>query len=294
MKKYAIALSITLLLISCGKSESEKSVDNKYKRYPVKSGIVKYKTTINGKVMGSTISGNGESTLFFKNYGALELREEESTQTTEINILGKKNVNTEKTHSITKMENGMVYTVDFDNKKINKIENIGAVMLKDVDVNKVGKEMLETMGGKKQDNEKYKGYDCEVWDLSGSKQYFYKGIPLKSEVKMMGITTITEVTEVKFDIKVSDDKFKLPDFEIVELETMMGVESIDEMMNSEEFSDDMEDVKENMDALSKMSFKEWKKIAQKNDPEMAEMSDEELRQTYDMIQQMVKLRKGNK
>ena len=61
-------------------------------------------------------------------------------------------------------------------------------------------------------------------------------------------------------------------------------------MNSEEFQVDMEDVKENMDALSKMSFNEWKKIAQKNDPEMAEMSDEELRQTYDMIQQMLKLR----
>ncbi len=150
--------------------------------------------------------------------------------------------------------------------------------------------MLETMGGKKQDNEKYKGYDCEVWDLSGSKQYFYKGIPLKSEVKMMGITTITEVTEVKFDIKVSDSKFKLPDFEVVEIENMLSGESIDEIMNSEEFQVDMEDVKENMDALSKMSFNEWKKIAQKNDPEMAEMSDEELRQTYDMIQQMLKLR----
>ena len=93
------------------------------------------------------------------------------------------------------------------------MENIGAKMLKGVDVNKVGKEMLETMGGKKIANEKFKGYDCEVWDLNGNKQYFYKGIPLRSEVKMMGITTITEATSVKFDIKVSDSKFKLPDFD---------------------------------------------------------------------------------
>lgn len=242
--------------------------------------------------MGSNISGNGESTLYFKNYGALELTEDQSTQTTEINIFGKKNKTEESNHSMTKMANRMVYSVDFDNKKIHKMENVGATMLKGVDVNKVGKEMLETMGGKKIGDEKFKGYDCEVWDLNGSKQYFYKGIPLRSEVEMMGITTITEATSVKFDTKVSDSKFELPDFDIVEVENMMGGESIDEIMNSEEFQDEMEDVKENMDALSKMSFKEWKKMAQKNDPEMAEMSDNELRQTYDMIQQMVKLRTG--
>jgi len=147
MKKFAIVLSIALLLVSCGKSESEKAVDNKYKRYPVESGIVKYKTTIKGKVMGSNISGNGESTLYFKNYGALELTEDQSTQTTEINIFGKKNKTEESNHSMTKMENGMVYSVDFDNKKISKMENVGATMLKGVDVNKVGKEILETMGG---------------------------------------------------------------------------------------------------------------------------------------------------
>jgi len=292
MKKIAIVLSLTILLIGCGKSETEKSDDNLYKRYPVESGIIKYKTTTSGKVMGSVISGKGESSLYFKNYGALELTEDKSIQTTEINLFGKKNKTEEKNHSMTKMENGMVYTVDFDQKKIHKMENIGATMLKGVDVNKVGKEMLKTMGGKKVGTEKYKGYECELWDLNGSKQYFYKGIPLRSEVKMIGITTITEATEVKFETKVPDSKFKLPDFDIVEIESMMGGESIDEIMNSEEFQDEMEDVKENMDALSKMSFKEWKKIAQKNDPEMAEMSDKELRQTYDMIQQMVKLRAG--
>ncbi len=288
MKKIAIVLSAVLLFISCGKSE--KPVDSKYKRYDVESGIIKYKTKINGKVMGSTISGEGESSLYFKDWGAKELKEEESTQVTEVNFFGKKSKTQEKNHSITKMDDGIVYTVDFDNKKINKMENIGAEILKGVDVNKAGKEMLETMGGKKIADEKFKGYDCEVWDLNGSKQYFYKGIPLRSEVKMMGITTITEATSVKFDTKVSDSKFDLPDFEVVEVENMMGNESLDEIMNSDEFSEDMEDVQENMEALSKMSFKEWKKIAQENDPEMAKMSDKELHETYDMIQQMIKLR----
>ena len=291
MKKFAMTLSIFFLLVSCGKSETEKAVDSKYKRYDVESGIIKYKTTIKGKVMGSTISGEGTSSLFFKDWGAKELKEEESKQTTEMNLFGEKTKQEEKNHSITKMDNGMVYTVDFDNKKINKMENMGMALMQNTDVNKAGKEMLKTMGGKELGTEKFKGYDCEVWDLNGAKQYFYKGIPLKSEVEMMGITTVTEATSVKFDTKVSDSKFKLPDFEVVEIENAIGGENIDKIMNSDEFSDDMENMQENMDALSKMSFKEWKKIAQENDPEMAKMSDKELHQTYDMIQKMIKVNK---
>jgi len=289
MKRFAIVISVVLLFISCGKSETDKPVDSKYKRYNVESGIVKYKTKISGKVMGSTISGKGESSLYFKNWGALELREEESTQTTKISILGQNKEDVVKEHTITKIDNGTVYTVDFKNKKINKMENIGMELMKDTDVNKMGMKMLESMGGKKIGNEKYKGYDCEVWELNGSKQYFYKGIPLKSEISLMGITTVTEATSVKFDTKVSDDKFKLPDFEVVEVENMMNGESIGKMINSEEFKDDMKEARENMEKMQKMSFKEWKEFAKKADPEMKDMSDKELKETYDMIQKMSKM-----
>lgn len=42
-----------------------------------------------------------------------------------------------------------------------------------------------------------------------------------------------------------------------------------------------------------MSFTEWKKLVQKNDEEMEQMSDAELRRTYNMMQKMIKLRQGN-
>ncbi len=292
MKKLVIALSFIFLFFSCKKSESENLVTNQYKRYDVESGMIEYKTTINGEVMGSTVSGEGTSSLYFKDWGAIELTEETSKETTEINFLGQKEKDITNDHAITKIENGMVYTVDFENKKINKIENISMELMKGTDVNKIGKQMLETMGGKELENEKFKGYDCEVWDLNGNKQYFYKGIQLKSEIEMMGMTTITEATSVKFNTKISDDKFKLPDYEVVAVDTMMGEENMEDLINSDAYSDDMQEVNENMDALSEMSFKEWKKMAQSNDPEMAEMSDKELRQTYDMMQQIIKLRMG--
>jgi len=292
MKKLVITLSFIFLFFSCKKSESENLVTNQYKRYDVESGMIEYKTTINGEVMGSTVSGEGTSSLYFKDWGAIELTEETSKETTEINFLGQKEKDITNDHAITKIENGMVYTVDFENKKINKIENISMELMKGTDVNKIGKQMLETMGGKELENEKFKGYDCEVWDLNGNKQYFYKGIQLKSEIEMMGMTTITEATSVKFNTKISDDKFKLPDYEVVAVDTMMGEENMEDLINSDAYSDDMQEVNENMDALSEMSFKEWKKMAQSNDPEMAEMSDKELRQTYDMMQQIIKLRMG--
>lgn len=47
------------------------------KRYEVKSGMVEYATTSSGKMMGSTISGEGSEKLYFKDFGEIELREDE-------------------------------------------------------------------------------------------------------------------------------------------------------------------------------------------------------------------------
>jgi len=100
---------------------------------------------------------------------------------------------------------------------------------------------------------------------------------------LLGIKTITQATSAKFDVSVADANFKLPDFPMQKMEGFM---------NNDEFDDELEDMDAKMNELSKLSFEDWKKMATKNDPEMSEMSDEELRQTYDMIQKMIKMRKG--
>jgi ClpP class serine protease len=64
-------------------------------------------------------------------------------------------------------------------------------------------------------------------------------------------------------------------------------------MNNKEYEGEMDEMNNKMDELSKLSFEDWKKMATKNDPEMKEMSDKELHQTYDMIQKMVKMKRGN-
>lgn len=280
MKKLSILLSLAIVLVSCsGNSQS------KFKRYNVKSGIIEYKTTIAGKVLGSKITGSGVQYLYFKNYGAVELNEEISSQTSVMKFFGKEKKETTESHTMNKIENGKNYIVDFDNEIITG-GNIPGMMLVDEgkDAEQTGKDMLIAMGGEKIGEDSFMGYNCEVWTVMGAKQWLHKGVLLKTEMSTLGISTITEAVTVKFDVSVPNNKFELPNYTIEEAE---------EMISSSEYKEGMEDMDASMDKVAKMSYKDWKKSAQANDEEMRNMSDEELRQTYDMIQKMIKMRQGN-
>ena len=102
----------------------------------------------------------------------------------------------------------------------------------------------------------------------------------------MGITTSKKATNIQFDVTVPDKHFKLPDYPVKKTTSFFSNEDFD----NEEW--DMEDIDENMDKLSKLSFEESKKmtLADKEDEEMQNMSEQELREMYDMIQKMVKIR----
>ena len=283
MKKLSILLSLVVILVSCNGNSQ-----NKLKRYNIKSGIVKYTTTISGKVMGSTINGSGTESVYFKDWGAVELKEEQSTQTSTMKFFGKVKTEKTSTHTINKLDNGESYVVEFDKKQIFLGRDMAMDMTKafhpNADAGDVGKSMLESMGGKKIGTESILGYNCDVWDIKGAKQWMYKGIVLKMDITVFGIRTLTEATSAKFNITVADSNFKLPDFPIQKEEGFM---------NNQEFEDEMDATNEDMEKLSNLSFKEWKKLATEDDPEMQEMSDEELRETYDMIQKMIKIRKSN-
>lgn len=280
MKKLSIVLSLAIALVSCsGNSQS------KFKRYNVESGIVEYTTTTSGKMMGSTIEGTGVQYLYFKDWGAVELQEEESTQTTSIKFFGKAKKEVEETHTMNKLVNANNYVVNFENETID-LMNVPAMALIDEDSNaeKTGKEMLEAMGGEKIGDETYQGYNCEVWTLMGAKQWIHKGVMLKLEMTTMGIETLTEATSIKFNVDVPEKNFELPDFPVQESENYLS---------DEEYKEGMDEMDASMDKIANMSYEDWKKSAVANDEEMRNMSEEELRQTYDMIQKMIKMRKGS-
>jgi hypothetical protein len=282
MKALTLSLSLLIALIS-----GNATAQNKLKRYDVKSGIVEYVTTTSGKVMGSTITGSGTEKLSFKDWGALELKETELDQTTTMKIFGKGKTETTHEHAINKLDNGESFSVDFDNQKIylgrDMAMDMSQTFQPEGDAGEVGKNMVESMGGKKVGDEEYLGYNCEVWELMGGKQWNYKGVMLKMEMTALGIKTVTRATNIRWNVSVPDANFKLPDFPIQKTDTYMS---------NEDFQADQKEMQEGMDLLQNLSFEEWKKAVIEGDSEMKEASDEELHQTYDMMQKMLKLRQG--
>ena len=220
------------------------------KRYEIESGIVEYKLSTSGAVMGIKSEGHGTGSLVFKEYGNIELDEEKKSDTT----MGQ----TETTHKMTKYDKGVVYSVDFNNKVITKLDYTS---MANQDVSKMGKKMMQQMGGKKVGDEKFLGYDCEVWTLMGSKLWIYKGVLLKLESSIMGVKSTKVATKAEFNIKIDDAKFKLPDFKVQTLDGMIneGMTKAREEEKKEENKPSKEEVKvkESSKALTPCQ-QEWK------------------------------------
>ncbi len=291
MKKIVInsfALFSILFLACANNSGSEKessaekaaSKENNLKRYSIKSGIVKYQITTSGKLMGGTVSGSGTKELYFKDWGAKELTKEDSKQITKINIFGQKKTDVAETHTIDKLDNGKSYSVDTKNKIIYVKQDPAMNMIKmfnNGDAEEVGKQMLESMGGKKIGTGKVLGYTCDIWEIPGGKQWIYKGLPLKIDMTMMGIHRVEEATEAKFDIDVPEKYFQLPDYPVQEID--MGFAG---GMTEQEQAE----MQKNAKKMAGMSYEEYKQMLISEDPEAAQMSEEDMKKSYEIMKKM--------
>ncbi len=77
-------------------------------RYDMKSAIVEYEIVGTGDVMGSKATVSGNSKLYFKDFGKMELSEEKIVQ----NIDG----DNEGEHTVSKIVGNKIYNVDLMNK----------------------------------------------------------------------------------------------------------------------------------------------------------------------------------
>jgi len=191
---------------------------NQIKLYEVKSGKITYEIKGSGEIMGSKMQTVGKKRVLFDEYGAKNLTEENKIE--KQTVMGKTSVT--KLHTITYLKNSMTYHVNFTQKRIMRMENMGvamaALMGGGKNMNQTSEEMMTKMGGKKIGRDKVLGYTCEVWDLMGTKQCIYKGVILRIETNMMGIKNTEVATKAEFDILLSNDDFKLPDFPIYDME----------------------------------------------------------------------------
>ena len=199
------------------------------KRYEVKSGIVEYKIDGGGSIMGMKTSTKGTKTIAFKDWGNVEISDE--TVEEEAPMQG---VKTKRT--LSKFDNLALYTVDFDQKIITKMDAMQEDYIKsNTNYTKYGRDMLEKNGGKLVGHENVLGYKCEVWEWMGSKIWVYKGVTLKLEGSMMGIKMSEEATKVQFDVAVPSSRFELPNYPVKSINEMYGAAM---MEGTEDMSDE--------------------------------------------------------
>jgi hypothetical protein len=221
--KNLVLLLLILVVYSCNYRNEDSfktSINNqvqKENKYGVKSGIIKYKLTIYGNVMDNVVSGSGFENLYFDNWGKKELKEELITKTTKAKFFKDEKKEQTEIHNLQKTVNNTIYKVDYNKKIINKSTNINTEM-NTYDPNNTIKSnnILKEFGGEKLGNEIFKGYDCEIWNIRGTKQWLYKGVPLKTEHTLIGVKTIKEAVSADFNVIVVNNEFELPDYPIIE------------------------------------------------------------------------------
>lgn len=188
-------------------------------RYDMKTGMVEYEIIGSGEVSGNDTKITGTSKLYFKDFGNTEFIDEKTQQS----IKDEK----DEERIISKIVDNTSYTVDFIDEIIYTQK-----MLSDEEnpaLNIRNKEAYISMGAKNLGVEEILTYKCDVWQLGEDKIWVYNSVPLKIISKSSGLVQIQEAKLAVFDIKIKDDKFKLPSFPIKAMDEIIGEADLDEM-----------------------------------------------------------------
>ncbi|HHD79681.1 MAG TPA: hypothetical protein ENK98_08660 [Epsilonproteobacteria bacterium] len=166
--------------------------------FDVEKGTVIYDINGGGVLTPETnLTLHGQATLRFKEWGATLLSKEEGTVVTSGALKSKQSI-----RSLEKQNNKTLYTVDFKNQKIHERKNSIANALREHD----------TRGLKNIGEDEVLGLKCTVWEGQGVRKCLYKGLPLKIESDVLGISYHKVATRVLFDVNSSSSECVLPDF----------------------------------------------------------------------------------
>ena len=209
----------------------------KAKRYAIKSGYLKL------ELSGNTV---GTKEIWWDNYGTKCCELEKSTTTTK--IFGMKSE--EKSHTLTIIVADKYWVRDY----IAETGSVGVVpgyqetqeyigSMTEKEQQEFANNILESMGGKKLDNEMLDAYSCDVFTIMGAKSWMYKGIPIKTEAKVMGIVANEMFVDFKPDTPVPAITFVAPkDVEYENLASAAnGMWGAMDMYNDGAFESDDED-----------------------------------------------------
>ena len=176
------------------------------KAYDVKSGIIEYAIVAESQNKKDYIKGS--SKLYFKDFGDLEI-----TDTTMIQKVFEEE---EKEREIVKISKDTMFIVNFDDQmiyssKVAADENGFSRLL-------LNKENLQKMGATFIGTEVVLGYKCDVWQLGDDRIWSYNGVPLRQISKSSSGMQMEEAKIANFNIDIKDDKFKLPNFPVKQMD----------------------------------------------------------------------------
>lgn len=164
-------------------------------KYEIKSGIVKKVSN----VMGQKV----ESILYFDDYGKMEAVE------TTVNVAG-----TEK-NMRTLDEGNSIASIDLDAKTVQRMEKPDKLdnFLTLMDEQKE-KYKYQELGEETFLDRPCKKVSLELTEMGQTFQatlWLWKGIPLKTETQVGGMTVVEEAVEVQENVEVPAEKFTVPE-----------------------------------------------------------------------------------
>jgi hypothetical protein len=223
------------------------------KLYDVPNAMILYKISGGGALtpdVNLTLEGNGK--LRFKEWGAVEL--------TEWHIVEK---TTGALHYVTSLEmckkrlKNQVLDVDFKNKKIRERPL------------PEGKEAVDiTQGLSLSGQQMVANVVCNMWEGEGIKRCVYKGIPLFTEYRALGMLYREEATSVFFDINISDNSdCSIPSYPVEKFALYTGNFKTRSKKTSKSFSERLQEI---ISLLKKKGFHEGSAVSAREKKELLE------------------------
>jgi len=183
-----------------------------FKRYPVESATILYDVDTTGQSSGLKTRTLGVARLVFDQWGAREIKEEDSTevQTGDFN-------ETHNRRSLSMIDNGTIYSIDYDDNVTYKTRDrdMDAAIAEGKDLSGENFEFLKELHALKVGTETIVGLTCDLWQGSGQEVCLYQGIPLRITVEAEGFRSSRTAVYAKINLPVKESEFSLPHFPIV-------------------------------------------------------------------------------
>ncbi len=166
--------------------------------YEVEQGYVKYEILGGAKLTEETnLNIYGTSTLRFKEWGKIRQEEDSGIVVTTGAIHS-----TQKIRRLQRHTGEKVVIADYDNRQL----------LEHKATDQVSSLEKETAGLQQRGQEVIAGYLCKLWVGPGISKCIYKGVVLKQESHILGVSYLKKAVKATFDANLSTQECMLPSF----------------------------------------------------------------------------------